>query len=147
MQFKRGIDPKESLQIGKLWKSYRVAFIHVSIRDLSIPDNRTGSERRITPNPQTVSRIRLAGQDVHRMLQMMGEKETFWNFIFELFPEQSQDIKNNNLSLAFFLALDKEREPYHPSIEGNAFLSLRKCMGKDFLYEGKIYSVPETAKL
>jgi hypothetical protein len=153
MKFQRGKDPKEALRIGKLWSAYKVAFIYLKIQDLSIPDLRSDSERKITPNPQTVSEKKLTGEHAHKILQVMktsfslNSRKTFWNFIIELFPEQTQEIKDNKFSCAFMLALDEKGKPYHPSIEGNAFLSFRKCIGKDLLYEGKIYSMPETSEL
>jgi len=142
MNFERGKDPKESLQIGKLWKAIRAEFIGLNIIDRSIPDNRTAAERRIYPNPQTIRRKRLKGEEAHKMFLMMQKKDTFWTFIYELFPDHSDLMKAGKLALNFYIILEREAEPYHASVGGHSFLTLNKCFGKDFYYDGKIYSIP-----
>ena len=93
MNFERGKDPKESMQIGLKWDAQPVSRINIKILDLSITDDRNPDERmpfrsNFRDNPQIKDKKRLYGSDVHLFIQNVSEKK-LWQYIFFFFLQYS----------------------------------------------------------
>ena len=144
MNFERGKDPKESMQIGLKWDAHPVSRINIKILDLSITDDRRADERtpfrsNFRDNPQIKDKKRLYGSDVHLFLQNVSEKK-LWQYIFNLFPQYQLDIqKGGSLSVQIIVILQKEdlTDRDYP------FLPIIKCQEKTLMFQDKIYKIPK----
>ena len=78
MNFERGRDPKESMQIGLKRDARPVSRINIKILDMSITDDRGPDERmpfrpNFRENPQIKDKKRLYASDVHLFLKNASE--------------------------------------------------------------------------
>ena len=140
MNFERHRDPKESLQIGKVWKAKKVYCIHLRIRDKNIVDNRPFRERRFSRSPQTLASKPIKGEDCHIILGLIHDRKSLWEFIFQMFPFYMEDLKTDKVQAGFHVLLEPEGSKGYPT------LSRSGCFGQDLFYDGKIYSIPEISK-
>jgi len=140
MNFERGKEVKETLQIGKVWRSKKVDSISIAIKDINIPDTRSLGRQRFEPDPRTLDKIRIRGEEVHTILKHLSEKRTPWDFVFQIFPQHEDGLKTGNLRMAFHILLERDG-----SGSGYPAISLIESMGNDMYYEGKIYTIPPRA--
>ena len=145
MNFRRGIDPKESLQIGVEWKAYLVDHIHVKILDPSISDDRFPQEKLpfgsgFRTNPKQIDRKKLSPEEIHRFLQMTSEKR-LWASIFELFPQYEDRLRKDLLSIHVLVIMDRNKHG-DPGDTGYPFRTIWKCQGETLIFKKKIYSIP-----
>ena len=143
MNFERGRDPKESMQIGLKWDARPVSRINIKILDMSITDDRGPDERmpfrpNFRDNPRIKDKKRLYGPDVHLFLQKVSEKK-LWQHIFNLFPQYQRDIqKGGSLSVQIIFILQKDdlADRDYP------FLPIIKCQEKTLMFQDKFYKIP-----
>jgi hypothetical protein len=140
MNFERYKDPKESIQIGKMWNCKKVDSIHISVKDHHLPDTRLNERYPYSPDPRIITKKKLDRKETHNILKDLSDKTDFWNNIFNHFPDYKEDIISDKLQLSFFIVLEKSPDP---SPLGKPAVSLQQALGKDFYYDGKIYSIPK----
>jgi hypothetical protein len=147
MNFERGKDTKEALQIGKAWDAKKVECIYVSVRDPSIEDTRDRSlvHRGIfQKNPQTKDKRRIQGEDLHRVLTYLSQGIFPWDIFFkEVFPDYEEDIKSKKFTFSFFIILEEKRDGW----SGRPAISHRDARGKTLYYDKKIYFIPKSGKI
>jgi len=141
MNFERGKEVKETLQIGKLWNAKKVDSIFIAIKDPNIADTRSLGRQRFEPDPRTLDKIKIKGEEVHTILKHLSEKRTPWTFVFRLFPQYEEGLKSQELRMAFHILLEREGTD-----RGYPAISLIQSMGHNMHYEGKIYTIPPREK-
>ena len=135
MNFERGKDVKEALHVG-IRDAKHVNSIFISVRDPNIVDNRPYGEKRLTPNPQTIWKLRIHGNDVHIILNLLKNHMKFpWEYFFDKYPDLKYYIKGEGFQFMFHILLRKEDRD---SI-GFPIISLREIVGKHLIYENKVY--------
>lgn len=148
MNFERGKDPKEALEIGVEWRSLVVDHIYIKIIDPFILDDRKPEEKSphisgltgLKPNPQHIGRKRLNAPEVHRFLQMTSDKR-LWMYIFEAFPEYEAGIKNNSLHAQVLVIMNRDQHGDSNSA-GYPYRTIWKCQGETLMFQKKLYSIP-----
>ena len=133
MNFERGIEPKKSLQVGRKQKAIELSGLEVT------PQHQESKLPIITRF--------LEGKDFRIFLEHLIKGNLYWDGIANLFPHLKENMEQGMSVMVKF-----RRPSYSDSNNKNivigeySHISLRKLLGKDILYENKIYPVPKKGK-
>jgi hypothetical protein len=136
--FRRGIDPKETLRIGLKHKAFKLDEIMIRVYDYSIPDNRSDEEKshitKMRPSPQRIGIARPKYEKAHEFLKMVSEGK-LWEAIYRMFPKYVLGFKDRSLYVDVVFVSNEGDSPrwrYLQTLSVDEILSL----------DGKIYIIP-----
>jgi len=127
MNFQRGIDPKETLRIGRLYKAIRIESVEISLGKMD------------EYNPMWSYTEVFTGPEAHTLLKALENRKINWKIIISRNPEFLNNVGKEE-TLRFKVRFHEPwLMPFNGNIRPRNSLSLRKVSGKDLLYEGMLY--------
>jgi hypothetical protein len=132
MNFKRGIDPKESLGIGRLCKALKIEGLEISLRD---PES-----SEINWSFKEV----FSGKDLHAILASLENKKVPWDVIITKNNHLLSTIRKEVI-ISFRMVFIKKQDSITTGFNSWSRVNYSRIEGTDIVYEGVLYNMPKLA--